>query len=157
MPVKFKQKPTAKTKPKVVETTAFGLEQEVDQIGTLKEEIAKLKKAKPVLKLASLNKELKEIEGGCCDFIEKADVHPDSTVEIKGEKYEAEFGPQGKKREFVDGANQTLLEMLGEENFLKLASIKLGDIDKYLTPDDIDKVLEVSRVVSRSVKVKPRV
>lgn len=45
-----------------------------------------------------------------------------------------------------------LLELLGDDTYLELAEVKIGDIRKYLTPDQIEQVLKETRDGRRSFK-----
>jgi len=106
----------------------------------IKEETAKLKPFKAV------ETELQEA-------LEDTNFKDDEDGEINGTEFVLEFGPKGTSRE-VSNVRQ-VHEMLGDELFYKLASVKLTDLDKYLTLPQREKVITIERT-KRSFKVCKR-
>lgn len=156
MAVKFKAKQQEETKQSAKTTTDFGIEEKVDEIGALNDELAKLKKSKTALRMNELSKSISKKQGECAEAVREMGLDVDAKLEVEGEHYRGVFGPEGKSRSFLPGANKLMIDSMGEDQFLELASIKLGDIDKYLTPPEIAKVLKTERTGSRSLKVEPR-
>jgi hypothetical protein len=72
----------------------------------------------------------------------------------KGAAFEATIGKRGRSREIKDMAEAKWA--LGDQLFMTLATIKLGDLDKYLTPPQLEKVVKVKRT-AHAVKVARRV
>ena len=81
------------------------------------------------------------IDDDCADHVEKGAI------------FEATIGKRGKARAIKDMAR--VKKLMGAELFMKLATVKLGDIDAYLTPPEKAEVLEESRT-AHSVKVSRR-
>lgn len=124
----------------------------IDKVGRLTVEMA------PTLKkLAELNtklKPLKDTDKALKDALASIDAGDDATGIELGAEYAAEYGARGTARTITD--MKKIHEMLGDELFYQLAEMKLGDIDKYLTLPQREKVIKTDRT-TRSVKVVKRV
>jgi hypothetical protein len=167
MPIVLKKKPQveataapvrkapAKAKSPLKAVPAIGLVSEhadlIDNYGRLAKELApemvKLKKMQEKLKpLADAEKALK---AAMADLA----VGDDKTGTELGETFLVEYGKRGTSREIIDV--KAIHEMLGDELFYAMASLKLGDVDAYLTPPQKELVIKESRS-ARSIKVKAR-
>ena len=128
--------------------------QQIDLFGKLSEEaapiidqIAELQlKLKP---LADAKKALEAKRSTTC----RSTTTPRATWSA-GAYFEAEIGKRGKSRSIKDMA--LAKKALGDKLFMQLATVKLGDLDKYLTPPQLAVVLEEKRT-AHSVKVTKRV
>ena len=69
---------------------------------------------------------------------------------LNGTIFRAEAGKKGNSRSIKDMA--LVKKFMGAETFMKVATVKLGDIDKYLTGDQRELAIETART-SRTVKV----
>jgi hypothetical protein len=126
--------------------------EEIDAFGLLAEE------AQPIIdQIAKLQLKLKPMADAKKLLEAKIDKMPipddcDGHVE-KGVMYEAAIGKRGSSRSIKD--MEEVKTALGESLFMSLATVKLGDIDAYLTPEEKAVVLEVTRT-AHSVKVSRR-
>jgi hypothetical protein len=78
----------------------------------------------------------------------------DEALEVIKEGYLIDIGTVPMTRHIHDLPG--LREHLGEENFMTLATVKLGDIDKYVSKVDQEKFITASHdLEGRSVKVTP--
>lgn len=92
-------------------------------------------------------KELKKL------FEDKANEAPDDDiVQFVGAEHTLQYGKKSVSRFIVEGGKEKILEMIGAETFLEIASIKLSDVDAYLTPKQKEQVLGFERG-GRSLKV----
>jgi hypothetical protein len=116
-------------------------------------------KAEPILKkIKELTAELKpwkDAEAALKAKVDalEADDDADDIVE-KGAKFEITIGKKGSSRSIKDMA--LTKKLLGNELFMKLATVKLGDLDQYMTLPQRAQVIETSRT-ARSYKVTRRV
>jgi hypothetical protein len=147
----LKKKPVDKTEEQKELLSAFA--GTIDEVGKLQEEAA------PVLsQIKALQAKLAPLAVAFAKLQALADAlaigdDPEYHAEI-GANFIAEVGAKGKSRSIKDKIK--LVELMGEEMFLQLATVKLGDIDKYLTQPQRDEVLKTERT-QRSVKVIRRV
>jgi hypothetical protein len=147
----LKKKPVEKTEEQKELLSAFA--KTIDEVGKLQVEAA------PVLsQIKALQAKLAPLAAAWAKLQAYADAlnlpdDPEYHAEI-GAEFIAEIGAKGRSRSVKDKIK--LIEMLGEEMFLQLAEVKLGDIDKYLTQPQRDEVLKTERT-KRSVKVIRRV
>lgn len=65
---------------------------------------------------------------------------------------EIKIGKRGSSRTITD--IEKAVEFLGVETFLKVAKIGLGDIDKYLRPEEIEQCVTSQRTDTRIIKAK---
>jgi hypothetical protein len=69
----------------------------------------------------------------------------------KGIKYTANITAAQEKRTIAD--KKAIYDALGNDSFVALANFSLGDLDKYLNPEQLDKVLEKDHTGARKVTV----
>lgn len=132
----------------IEETLLTPLQVQIDEVGKLQELaepiLAQIAKDQERLKpLADATKKLQEM-------INDHEADQDQPLEIGAALYRLEAGLVGKAREIID--LEKVKKMLGNETFMKLASVKLGDLDKYLTPPQLEQVLKTNRT-KRTIKV----
>lgn len=84
-----------------------------------------------------------------------ADLGPEDAHVYEGEAFVAKVGKEGNARSIVDPEH--IREELGQELFNKLAKIGLGDIDKYLTPDQIGDAITSAKTGRRGIKFEKAV
>lgn len=124
------------------------LQQQIDLVGQLQLEAEPIQKRieedqQRLVPLAEATKKL-------ADMIADYDADPDQKLNIDAAMHRLEAGLVGTSRSIKD--LKAVKKMLGEETFMKLASVKLGDLDKYLTPPQLEQVLKTSRT-KRTIKV----
>lgn len=73
----------------------------------------------------------------------------DEEVEIRTPLGDVKIGKKGSDREITD--LEKAIEFLGTETFMKIAKIGLGDLDKYLTPEEVAQVVESRRTDARRI------
>ncbi len=171
------QKPKVTAKKKTEEELS-ALADLIDQIGKLQDDIVKVeqaiiaKAAKETQKKIALQEKLAplmaDLKQGLTDLHEED--NPDQAFRELGKKFMAELGKAGTSRSIKetveikkDGIEPVtvpgillLKDLMGEDTFYKLAKCNLGDIDKYLNPEEKELVLDTKRT-ARPVTVKPRV
>lgn len=92
-------------------------------------------------KLASLKKQMLEhanIVAGDDEILEFTTKHGDMKV-----------GKRGTSRSLTD--KERAIELLGEELFIKLSEPKMSDLDKYLTPEQVQEVTVTKRTNTRRI------
>ena len=77
---------------------------------------------------------------------------PADTVTFKGTKHKVEFSPMAMERRIINKTG--LIERLTPATFVKIAEVKLGDIDKYLSPEEQKDIIEASQTGSRKMAIK---
>jgi len=151
--LKFKTKPKVSddqieqlaTAAKEVEASPWA--ELVDQVGALMEE------ANPILEqIAALQQKLQPLAEKMAELQKIMDSLPgdDETQRLNGTIFRADAGKKGNSRSIKDMA--LVKKFMGADTFMKVATVKLGDIDKYLTGDQREQVTETART-SRTVKV----
>jgi hypothetical protein len=117
--------------------------------------------AQIVERLAAINKEIdayKKLDAEYKQLREKLMFRfPDSTttgmpVEFIGETHKVVFTPCSVERKIVDKPG--LIEKLTPEVFIKVAEVKLGDVDKYLTLEEQAGVITASQTGPRKMSIK---
>lgn len=155
-------KPKAKTTA-VQEVVLSPLASKIDELGSQEARLAVLetkiaetvkKELEGVVKVKARIKELKaEIEPLATTEFED---EPDKVQTVKGARYQAEFGKMGTEREVTDLKSiHDMLEAHEEGLFFKLASIALGHVDSYLTPEEKKEVLTTTRT-KRGIKISKK-
>jgi hypothetical protein len=137
-----------KLKTKKVAKKSNALESLIDEVAELHASL----KAEDV-KLKPMRTKLKEREA----LLEKklaAKIPPEEEGDAHGVRYSAHMAKQKETRAISNLTKAK--EFLGEVTFMKLASIKLGDIDKYLTPDEQAECIEKKRSGKRAITFTSR-
>ena len=140
-------KKTARQEP-VTEQHIAALAEMIDKVGALQEEaeLIKARIKKEEAKLKPYAAAVKALQ----DAINNLDIDADSTFEESGAAFIVEVGTKAKSRAVKD--LPLIRKMLGEATFMQLATVKMGDLDKYLTPPQLAQVLATERG-SRSMKL----
>jgi hypothetical protein len=126
--------------------------QEIDEFGRLSEE------AQPILEqIEALQKKLKPLADAKKKLeaaIEALEADDDVEGQVEqGAYFEATVGKRGTKRSIKD--LEKVKAFLGTETFMAIASVKLTDIDAYLTPPQKEQCLATART-AHAVKVTKR-
>ena len=125
---------------------------QIDLFGRLSDEavpiLAQIKALQDQLKPLA---EAKAALQASVDAIE-ADPDFDKSVEL-GQTYRLEIGKQGSSRAIKDLA--AVKKLMGNDLFMKVATVTLKDLDQYLTGPQRDTVIETSRT-ARSFKIARR-
>jgi len=119
----------------------------VDQVGALTEEAA------PILEqIAALQQKLVPLSEKRAELQKVMDEMgaDDEPLRLNGAIFRAEAGKRGTSRSIK--ALDLVKKFMGVETFMKVATVKLGDVDKYLTGPQREQVIETSRT-GRTVKV----
>lgn len=152
---------TLKKKPAVVED-AVDLDYEApvaapaDELGPLIDKVGRLAdEAEAITKrIKAEQAKLKPYKDALAELQEKVDaltLGDDEKVERKGAAFFATVGVRGTSREVTDLAKAR--KLLGDKVFMECATVKLGDLDKYLTPPELAQVIKSTRG-SRSLKIE---
>ena len=121
-------------------------------------------KIKPVSKirtmidsLAEINEEYKRLGDAKKDletllkkYFEEKELTAEEDYIFVGELFQCDLGQMGMKRTIKD--IRMVKEVLGEVPFMNIATVKLSDLDKYLSKAELDKVLDSKRSGSRVMK-----
>jgi hypothetical protein len=101
----------------------------VDELGKLGEDVVAAKKL-----IAAYDKLRKEV-------VSLAEVHtaPEDATTLVGLEYIAKLTAKTNRRDVID--KQAIFEALGNDTFVELASFRLTDLDKYMTPPQLEKAL----------------
>jgi cell fate (sporulation/competence/biofilm development) regulator YlbF (YheA/YmcA/DUF963 family) len=116
----------------------------IDQLGEMEPAVEKAKKL-----ISQWNAKQKKLRDA---FNEAGE--PDEELIQRGHKFIAELSPRGSSRHVID--IDKVREYMGHATFMKMASVKLTDIDKYLTPEEAADVLHTTRDGNRSIKLSKR-
>lgn len=147
---KAKAKKKAKMKAGTYETPADVLADKIDQLAKW-DALAKEHQAT----LAAIKKDL---DAGMKDLVGLVNkTHSDDTkVTIKGKEHSITFGIKSTLRSVTDDREAVIAELEKVDPGLALALAKfgLGDLDKYLTPPQVEKLVTVKRG-GRSSKFLP--
>jgi len=136
-------KATSKVTEKTLLTT---LKAQVDPLAIQSDKVKKAQAA--AKKQADI---LAELKTPFVELVGELGLKDSETKTIKGEKRVAKVGKMGTARKVKD--TQRLVKFLNdiEPNLaLELMSFKLGDLDKYLTPEQLDRVLTLTNT-SRTI------
>jgi predicted nuclease with TOPRIM domain len=122
----------------------------IDLVGDLNEQ------AEPIYKqIAALQEQLKPLSDATKELnakVEELELDPDETREELGTCYRVEVGKRGVSRSIKD--MEKVVELMGEELFLKTAKVNLKDLDAYLTLPQREEVLKTTRTARSSKLVK---
>lgn len=148
------------TKTKVAEVVKPKPKSKLEQIALKVEEVGSLQKnaAKIAEKIKALQVELepystavKQLEELANEYLN--DKNPDEEFTLNGTHYRAVVGKKGNKREITD--LEYIRKRVGPKVFMEIASVKLSDVDNYLTPDEKAKCVKTERT-KRNIKVEPK-
>lgn len=132
-----------KTKAKVAEKLNSSIEQVAEDYLAVKMKLDKMQATLGEQEKA-LKAELLELVNASCDSGEKK--------EITTGKGKVTVGACATTRKVDD--IEKVRDFMGDETFMKLASVKLTDIDKYLVPDQIEEVVKSSTSSTRKITTK---
>lgn len=124
---------------------------QIDLVGEQAKEAEKI--AEQIKKLQDKLKPIKAEQDKLQKMIDALEIGDDEKIIETAAKFSAEIGAKGNKREIKD--LDAAKKYLGDELFMKLATITLKNLDDYLTPPQKEEVIKTSRT-SRSVKIVPR-
>lgn len=124
----------------------------IDKVGRLAAEAEPIQKQ--IKELQAKLKPLSEAEKELQVLIDDLEVGDDATGSEIGAEFVAEYKARGSSRSISDLSK--VREYLGEETFMELASLKLGDVDAYLTPPQKEQCIVTERT-KRGFKVVKRV
>lgn len=139
-------KPKAKVIDKVVASSIVSPET-IDEYADLKAKLTKRQE-----KLAPLVKEVASLEKGILGAVDEV-VDPGTPLDLQGYKNELKIGAKGEKTSLEDV--EIARDILGDETFMKLVSISITDLKKYMTPEQVDQVTSKSYAIKRRMKVEP--
>ena len=138
-------KPKAKVIDKVIASQIVSPET-VDEYANLK---AKLDKKNE--KIAPLAKEVASLEKGILGAVDEV-VDPSVPLDLQGYENELKIGAKGEKVSLSD--IEAVRDILGEETFMKLATITITNAKKYMTPEQLESVSSKSYAIKRRMKVE---
>ena len=118
----------------------------VDEFGRLHTKLAKAQE-----KLKPLVKQVGELEKGLIGAVD-AVLDPSTKFVLVGEDFEVPLSAQGKRTELANA--DLAAELLGDKLFMMLAKVSVADLKAYLTPDQLEQVMETSYKIKRRVKVE---
>ncbi len=139
-------KQKAKTKTAVTSEEAT----QIDTYGSLFEKVDAAKK-----KLKPFEKELESLG---VPLLERADLEDKTEgFVLTGESHIIEFGAKGITTEITD-LKEVVRQLRAVDTDLpwKLMKFNIGDLEKYLTPDTLDKLIAKDNTKKRRVKVEKR-
>ncbi len=136
---KTKQQPEALPKVELhvdADTLAgLSLEDLADRYGDLQDQISALKMNPAFAQFEEVAKQLQT---------RMEDVNPTDELSIVGSRWRLDISAAARNpRKLLPGSVPKLQTMLGAETFGKIAKVNLSDIEKYCTPDQVAKVVDV--------------
>lgn len=149
MALKLKFKTPVVTKP-TVNIAVCEKADLIDEIGDLLPQVAKID-----AEIERLNELRKPFEDRMKELTAFAtgEGKTDETVTLYGERFYVEAGKRKETLKLTDLPQAA--KMLGQATFMQLAKLNVGDLRKYLTPPQLEKVTETEEG-DRKVTVKPR-
>lgn len=143
-----KKEPVQVETAKAVALEEMDIETLADRYGSLEDQITALQHNPIFTQFDLVKKELmKRLE----------EVESDESVEITGHEWLLEIGVCKKKaRSLKSDAIKSLVLMLGQETFEAIATVSIKDCEAYLTPQQLEKVIEADTgyTKARSIKAK---
>lgn len=138
-------KPKAKVIDKVVAASIVSPET-VDEYADLR---AKLDKRQE--KLAPLVKEVSSLEKGILGAVDEV-VDPSTPLNLTGYENELVIGAKGEKTTLDEVG--LVRDMVGDDVFMKLVTISVTNLKKYLTPEQLELVTSSKYAIKRRMKVE---
>lgn len=148
MPVKVtKSKASAKTKAAQAKEQKL-IHAKINTMGSLLGQITELK--------AQLDPLMKEFSGLESEVLEAVTPGRDQAEKfsIVTNKFVAQISACRKQRRLTD--IKKAQQILGNETFYKLAQLKLGDLDKYLTDEEKEEIIEQDYTDKRGLSITAR-
>jgi chromosome segregation ATPase len=97
-------------------------------------------------KLTAIEKKMKPMKAEFLTAYNEVYPDIDESRTIEGEAHSVKVAATAKKRQVSDiDTTFDLLESVQEDLFKQLCKVNLTDLDKYLTPEQLDQVIEVVR------------
>jgi len=128
---KTKAEPKAAPKVELVEPSEMSDEDLADRYGSLEDQIQALTSNPLYAQFALVQEELKA---------RMAKYDATDLIKIKGKHWLLDISACSKSpRKVTDNAN--VAKMLGNEVFMTIAKVTVGDAEKYLTPEQLQKVV----------------
>ena len=155
MAVTILKKKVTKPEPEPVQEEATDeatLEEQIvkklDQLGDLYVQLAPIK-----TKTKKITDKYKPLFEAVQDFVD-IDAAPDDEITLKTDKYAAAFGQHGNASS-VSAPGKAFKMLEGVEKGLgqKLMTFKVTDLNKYLTPEQVQKCVKTERSKARTVKI----
>lgn len=144
---------STKVKPVDISVTE-GLEpgERLKTIATLAHPLVK-RQAKLKEELDKIGLELAKLQNDVLVAVDEMELEKESTLTVHGTKGSVKIGKEAIARKLTDKeAAIDMLEEVEEGLAFELAEFKLGDLDKYLTPEQLEKVLTTNWSGKRSIK-----
>jgi len=133
---------------KAKKAKASPVAEQVDALYDLDAEIKQLEK-----KLEPLSKALAEKRKALAEIVNSTTKPEDKKV-LEGTKADLEFGVVP---DTVISVNLVLgRQLLGEKTFMEIAKINIGDLEKYLSAEELDKCIIRDRRGTRRIKWLPK-
>jgi hypothetical protein len=101
--------------------------------------------------LEPLQKLVKEMEGDLRSIADEQEKDATAPTSLEGIKYLLSFGK--KKSEVIAVYKAELIKALGQETFMELAAVSIGDIHAYCNPKQVEKILAEDNTGPRSIKI----
>ena len=120
----------------------------LDELGGIYLKLAPLK-----TKTKKLTDQYKPLFEAVQDFVD-VDAAPDDEVTLKTDKFAAAFGQHGNQSKcFAPGKAFKMLEAVEKGLGQKLMTFTVGDLNKYLTPEQVLKCVKTERSKARTLKI----
>jgi hypothetical protein len=106
-----------------------------------------------VAAVAKYSKRAEEIKRALRDEAEDK-AAPDEVVSFEGTTGVLEFSEKPVERQILDLA--AVKKAMGPKVFMEVAKVTLGDVDKYLTPEEVAALVASDRTGTRKAAWKPK-
>jgi hypothetical protein len=137
--------PQADNSVEILEPEKLGLEDLVDQYGRLQDECTAILSNPTFAQFGLVEAELKK---RLCEY------EPDEIVKITGKEWLLEAGACAMEQRKITDVLK-VLTWLGAETFAKIAKVGVADAEKYLVPDQFEKVVSTPGFTkNRKIAVK---
>jgi hypothetical protein len=138
------QKTTTLEIPKLTVEESNEIATLVDEMGGISDQVAAAKKL--VAKYDAMRKKLVALAAET--------VAPEEPIEAIGEYYVADITEQRKQRDVINKA--AIFEAIGNDAFVALAQFKVTDLDKHLTPKQIEKAVATVNAGPRRLTIRKK-
>ncbi len=120
----------------------------IDEMGELDVRISELQ-----CSIEPLSKKYGVLQSELCELVDEQ-LKPEQKKTFEGEVYEADVSAKGNSTTITNMKKVfNLFKDAGDDLHFELMKFNIGDLRKYLSPKQIEKVTETERTGKRSVKI----
>jgi hypothetical protein len=119
-----------------------GVRKRIDTFGAQRVAFAKAKET-----YEKVSKPFEKLEKAFLEDVADPLLASNEETVLVGDEYDVEIGPKGNRTEITD--KKLLIEKLGLDLFLKIATVSVEDMKRYLTDDELKECIANVRKTKR--------